>query len=277
MTLQYCAEVIARFQRTPKTSTKTEYYRSLRDDYIGSEERPCKRFRVLVAPSKALTIVEKPLPPSLCSSFTGWSAVSLRPSLSRPQRLQKEPADCKWKKGAPSTSRPGIRKGWFLSSEAERINTDRGELDAHQRWSDALDLDAVIPNFGFRVRKVTSLIGDVEDKGKDSSPFLSTRLKRCDLEALCRNHLKKLVDSKLQHQIAQKLGTVDEPAEVIGALSEAAVWAAKRLSLREIAEQTGRTQAWVRWRLKVVSRAFLSLGIKDLTERSQQESEIVAD
>jgi hypothetical protein len=185
--------------------------------------------------------------------------------------IRKGELDRPWK-GSPSTIRPAAaeRKGWFLSSEAERINLANSERDATEKHRAITHEQRPA-----HVKRITGLIEDPEDKG--SSPFTPTTQKRCDLEAFCRERLKKLFGSKLQHLIARKLGTGYDPAEVTDALAQAAVWQAKRLSAREIAERTGRTQGWVRWRLAVASKVFLSLGIKDLSERSHQKSEMVAD
>ncbi len=249
MSFQLCAESIARIQcnRPPLVPSKAAHFGSYRDDYTGSEERPGRRFRVLVAPSN-VHIVEKDV------GDTGWLSFSciLTPfGVSRPRLRRKEEADRKWKGTASIIAPSPVRKGWFLSGEAQRIIAEIAEREtAEQRRHKTGD--------AIGSRRITHLVGDVEDVG----PRPVASIKRFDASAFCRKRLEQLFDSKTR-------GDVHD-------LAEAFAWQAKGLSVREIAVEMGRTQGWVRWRLDAISKLFIRHGIRNLSLYPQQETETVA-
>jgi hypothetical protein len=284
MSLQFCTQLIACFQRIRKTptSTKTVHCASDPDSkswrYI---EQPAGRSFYVLAETMIPAVVKTVLPTS-CSANTGWNC-RLTPLGSIPLVFRKDGP----RKGGPSKETPNPEsKPWFLSGEGARISTELDEQNSKEKYLAKKEFQASFPQnadedadpgmFDSEVspergaRTITSFMGSVEHLADPGPHQVTSPPKRCDLEAFCRGRLKKLLASKLQHQIAQiakKLDTADDSAEVMKTLTEAAVWHAKKLSLREIAEQAGRTQAWARWRLAVASKVFISLGIKDLTAR----------
>jgi hypothetical protein len=270
MSLQSCAEIIARLQRNPQTHkpTKKTELRSYRDDYIGSEERPCKRFRILVAPSNALSVIEASLP-----TFTDWD-VRLAISLSsQPAALRKHELGDRNFKGAPSTTNPGLeRKGWFGSEEAERFLTSGTEeairfivhesqnnlaVKESKRFiaiaeaNDAKEKVEHSPEEGSptpRLRKTTSLIGDPEDLRPLVDPITNA-----PSTASYGKSLKELFDSKIrQHQNTEERAQLRKWQAQTSDLAR--VIALNRLSAREIAQRTGRTAGWVKQKRTTISK-----------------------
>jgi hypothetical protein len=147
------------------------------------------------------------------------------------------------------------RTGWFLSGEAKRIIAARDEANAAERW----------PAREAGVRRITRL-GPydvvVEDVGP--RPIISRKRFR-DPAAFVRKRLEQLFDSK-------KRGAAKDIADAADVLT----WQAKGFSVREIAEEMGRTQGWVRWRLHGISKIFIRHGISNLSQRSQQETDIAS-
>jgi hypothetical protein len=114
-----------------------------------------------------------------------------------------------------------------------------------------------------RARRIVRLVTDPEDTGPQ--PIISTKRFR-DPSAFVRKRLEQLFAAKKDVPRAN----VDELADVLS-------WQARGLSAREIAEQLGQTQAWVRWRLDGISKLFIRYGIKDLSPRAQPKIATAAD
>lgn len=250
MSLHSCAEAIARIQyQRPQPITEPAITpRSYRhEEWLG------KRFVVLAAPM-AISIARKPLPAANPNS-AGWlSSIDDPSKKKRPRGRRKEESDREWKKGAPSTLVPMPRTPWFLTAEAERIEAERAERRAAQRQVPRRYADP-------GGRKIIRLAYDPEDTGP--LPIISTKRFR-DPAAFVRKQLKQLVREK------RAAKNIADMADVLAAQ-------AKGLSAREIAEQMGRTQAWVRWRLDGISEVFIRHGINSLSQRAQQKSGLAAD
>jgi hypothetical protein len=272
-TLQSCAAKIATIKRnrTAPTSTEIEQYpRSYRRE--GEDTPSCGRFRVLAHPSIGVPVVKMPLP-ATDTIFAGWGSSIVNPyGRALPaRRLRKEESDRAWK-GRPSTEKPKAGQRWFLSEDAERIiaeseSTQREILDYYTE-----QLEQLSKEFGTRpartARKIVRLVHDPADV--EPRPIISTKRFR-DPSAFVRKRLEQLFASKKDVPRAN----VDELADVLS-------WQARGLSAREIAEQLGQTQAWVRWRLDGISRIFIRNGITNLSTaarlralRAQQKMDAV--
>jgi hypothetical protein len=267
MSLQLCAESIARIQHnrpSPQSSIVT-YSRSYRDDYTGSEERPGQRFRVLVAPSEVRIVENATVTSDMGGrSLFPWSYVST------PCRvIRKEESDRNWK-GASSIMVPKPdRKGWFLSGEAERIiaaqpefyffllggtsapNGTKETLESDDKHESDPDLSEpkryAKSDHACAPRRITSIGRDI-DRCEDKPLPVMGSVKRFNAADFCRRRLEDLFKSKARGEVHD--------------LTEALVRRAKGLSVREIAEEMGYTQGWVKWKLHAISK---TLGTESIT------------
>lgn len=229
--------------------TPTEEH-SYRDDEIGSEERPCIRFRVLIAPSD-LHVVRRDIPPPESSE---WRSIHLfRPPANGAWLPRKELKDRAWE-GSSGTLTPNPNPiAWNPYAGFEEQIADyarKTEEDAKVRRERKPARRATINGFDERhPPRFTDLA------------LAPIPTKRFDAAAFCRRKLKRLFTSKAR---------VAEVAMVLA-------WQAKGFSVREIAEEMERTQGWVRHRLAVVSKIYISNDFRQLAETQQQKQEFVQE
>jgi hypothetical protein len=229
--------------------TPTEEH-SYRDDEIGSEERPCIRFRVLIAPSE-VHVVRRDIPSPESSE---WRSVHLfRPPANGAWLPRKELKDRRWE-GSSGTLTPNPNPiAWNPYAGFEEQIAD---------YARKTEEDAKVRRARKPARRAT--INGFDETHPPSFTDLALApipTKRFDAAAFCRRKLKRLFTSKAH---------VAEVATVLA-------WHSKRLSVREIAEEMGQTQGWVRHRLAVVSKIYISMIPVQLAETQQHNRELVQE
>ena len=234
----------------PQPTPTPAFLHSDRDDFIGSDERPCIRFTVRVAPSE-VHVVRRDIPPPESSE---WRSVHLfRPPANGAWLPRKELKDSRWE-GSSGTLTPNPNPiAWNPYAGFEEQIADyarKTEEDAKVRRERKPARRATINGYDERhPPRFTDLA------------LVPIPTKRFDAAAFCRRKLKGLFKSKAH---------VAEVATVLA-------WHSKRLSVREIAEEMGQTQGWVRHRLAVVSKIYISMIPVQLAETQQHNRELVQE
>jgi len=118
----------------PQPTPTPAFLHSDRDDFIGSDERPCIRFTVRVAPSE-VHVVRRDVPPPESSE---WRSIHLfRPPANGAWLPRKELKDRRWE-GAPSTLTPNPNpNGWrpYVGFEERTRTTAQHFWDTLKGWT----------------------------------------------------------------------------------------------------------------------------------------------
>jgi hypothetical protein len=234
----------------PQPTPTPAFLHSDRDDFIGSDERPCIRFTVRVAPSE-VHVVRREIPPPDSSE---WRSVHLfRPPANGVWLPRKELKDRAWV-GSSGTLRPNPSPiAW---------NPYAGFEEQLAKFAEKTEEDAKVRRARKPARRTTvNGFDETHPPSFTDLALVPIPAKRFDAPAFCRRKLKGLFKSKAH---------VAEVATVLA-------WHSKRLSVREIAEEMGQTQAWVRHRLAVVSKIYISNDFSQLAETQQQKQEFVQE
>ncbi len=273
MSIQSCAEVIARIQYErklhPSTTEPPKTPFSYRYDRIAG-----RRFCVAVAPSDVVIVHVETLPPIDRTGLARGSGTrSLGYSCLKPSGHRKEPADRNYQShGKDTVPRPMERKDWFLGGEVRRIITEanlrryaelflveKNEKILHPRPLSRAEKilrrrRATKKELSWKpsVRKTISLSARVDEDGveypvEDTGPHPILDFESVDRRVLgpfVRRNFSRLAPYKLNRQLQQ----LQKEMAAVKVMSK------QGFSQREIAERLGQSRGWVRHRLEMFAK-----------------------